>query len=211
MGFTHKAFAAAGVGFAACALVGCGSSGQLLSQSESNQLSTQLNSVSQAMQDGDCRSAESALYAFENRLAALNDINSTLVANLTQGATTVQQLTSARCASRVQTAPNRPHTTTTAKPATTPTQTQANTTTSTTGGASPTSPNTTTTDTTGGASPTSPTTTATTTTSPNGGQGLGGAGTTTTGGDGNGSGSGNGSGNGYGYGNGGIPGGGGGN
>ena len=46
MGFAKRAFVAAGVGFAVSALVGCGSSGQLLSQSEANQLSSMLNRAS---------------------------------------------------------------------------------------------------------------------------------------------------------------------
>jgi hypothetical protein len=212
MGFTHRAFVAAAVGFAASALAGCGSTGRLLSASESNQLSTQLNSVSQALNDGDCHTAESALSGFEGRLAALNGVNSTLVSNLNQGASTIQQLTSVKCASYAQTKPKRPKTTTSANTTTTATQTtQSDTTTtstytntytqptysapltSTTGGTSPTGTGT---DTTG------TDTTATTNTSPNGGQGLGAGGTTTTtstyGGD-------------NGYGNGGTPGNGGGN
>jgi hypothetical protein len=213
MGFTHRAFVAAAVGFAASALAGCGSTGRLLSASESNQLSTQLNTVSQALSEGDCQTAESALSAFEGRLAALNGVNSTLVSNLNQGATTIQQLTSAKCASYAQTKPKRPKTTPRAKTTTTTatqttlsdtttTSTYTNTytqptysapSTSTTDGTSPTGTGT---DTTG------TDTTATTYTSPNGGQGLGAGGTTTTtntyGGD-------------NGNGNGGIPGNGGGN
>jgi hypothetical protein len=216
MGFTHRAFVAAAVGLAASALAGCGSNGRLLSQSQSNQLSAQLNSVSQALQDGDCRAAESALSGFESRLAALNGVNSTLVENLNQGASTIQQLTSTRCASSLQTKPTRTKPRTTAETTTTQT-TQSDTTTTNTDTNTYTYTNTTpTTSTTGGTGPTGPTgstgptgTTgpAGTTTSPNGGQGLGGGGTTTATTNGNS----NGNGGDNGYGNGGIPGNGGNN
>jgi len=192
MGFTHRAFVAAAVGLAASALAGCGSNGRLLSQSQSNQLSAQLNSVSQALQDGDCHAAEGALSGFDSRLAALNGVNSTLVANLTQGASTIQQLTSARCAAELQTKPKPTNTTTSAKTTTTATQTtQSDTTTTNTSTNTYSSPST---STTGGTSPTGTgtDTTGTTDTSPNGGQGLGGGTTTTTNGNGGDSGVGNG-------------------
>ena len=216
MGFTHRAFVAAAVGFSASALAGCGSNGRLLSQSQSNQLSAQLNSVSQALQDGDCHGAENALAQFESRLASLNGVNSTLVANLNQGASTIQQLTSTRCAADVQTTPKRTKTTTSPKTTTTATQTtrsETTTGTATTGTLSTPTYSTPSTSTTGGTGPTGSTGTTgptgatgptNTDTSPNGGQGLGGSGTTTTtNGDGNGSDNG--------YGNGGTPGNGGNN
>jgi hypothetical protein len=203
MGFTHRAFVAAAVGLAASVLAGCGSNGRLLSQSQSNQLSAQLNSVSQALQDGDCHAAESALSGFESRLASLNGVNSTLVENLNQGASTIQQLTGTRCAAELQTKPKHVNTTTSAKTTTTQSDTTTtntdtnpypytNTTptTSTTGGTGPTGS----TGSTGSTGPTGPTGP---TTSPNGGQGLGGGATTTTDGNGNGD---------NGYGNGGTPG-----
>jgi hypothetical protein len=210
MGFTHRAIVAAAVGLAASALAGCGSNGRLLSQSQSNQLSAQLNGVSQALQDGDCRAAESALSGFESRLAALNGVNSTLVENLNQGASTIQQLTSARCAAELQTKPKQVKTTTSAKTTTTSTQTtESDTTTTNTDTNTYTYTDTTpTTSTTGGTGPTGPTGTTgppgttNTSTSSNGGQGLGG-GTTT--------GNGNGNGGDNGYGNGGTPGNGGNN
>jgi hypothetical protein len=203
MGFTHRAFVAAAVGLAASALAGCGSNGgRLLSQSQSNQLSAQLNSVSQALQDGDCHAAESALSGFESRLAALNGVNSTLVENLNQGASTIQQLTSTRCAGEVQTKPKS--TTTSAKTTTTATLTTESDTTTTNTNTGPYLPPST--STTGGTGPTGSTGTTGptgTNTSSNGGQGLGGGTTTTTSGNGNGGDNGNG--------NGGIPGGGGNN
>ncbi len=210
MGFTHRAIVAAAVGLAASALAGCGSNGRLLSQSQSNQLSAQLNSVSQALQDGDCHAAEGALSGFESTLAALNGVNSTLVENLNQGASTIQQLTSARCAAELQTKPRHVKTTTSAKTTTSTQTTASDTTTTNTDTNTYTYTDTTpTTSTTGGTGPTGstgstgPTGPAGTTTSPNGGQGLGGGTTTTTSGNGNGNGGDNGYGNGGTLGNGG--------
>jgi hypothetical protein len=192
MGFTHRAFVAAAVGFAASALAGCGSNGRLLSQSQSNQLSAQLNSVSQALQGGDCQGAESALAQFESKLAGLNGVNSTLVRNLNQGASTIQQLTSARCAAELQTQPRHVKTTT-SDTTTTATQTTASDTTTTNTYTNTYTYTTPTTSTTGGTGPTGTgTDTTPTDTSPNGGQGLGGGGTTTTNGNGGDNGVGNG-------------------
>jgi hypothetical protein len=189
MGFVHRAFVAAGVGFAVSAIVGCGSNGRLLSQSESNQLSAQLNSVQQALNDGQCRAAEDALANFENRLAGLSGVNSTLVQNLNQGASTIQALTSVRCAASTHTTPKHTHpkttTITSSQTTTTDTNTQPTTTidtntepiytqtTSTTGGGSLTG--------TVSTSTTTSTSTSTSTTTPSGGQGLGAGGSTSTG------------------------------
>jgi hypothetical protein len=123
MGFAKKAFVAAGVGFAAAALVGCGSSGRLLSTSEASTLTSELNHVSVALEDGECGTAEQWLSEFENQLQSLSGVNSTLVNNLNQGATTTQQLTERECRPTDTTPappkPTRPHTT----PVTTPTKT----------------------------------------------------------------------------------------
>ena len=97
MGFAKKAFVAAGVGFAAAALVGCGSSGRLLSGSEASTLRNELNHVSIALTDDQCESAEQWLADFQNKLASLGGVNSTLLDNLTQGASTTEQLTENEC------------------------------------------------------------------------------------------------------------------
>jgi TolA-binding protein len=187
MGFAHRAFVAAGVGFAMSAIVGCGSSGSLLSQSEANQLTAQLNSVSSALYEGRCSEAEDALTSFQEKLAKLNGVDSTLVSNLNQGASTIEQLTSTHCDSdtqtqtrtRADTTPTHTATTHTTTTVTTDTDTVPTTTVTTS-----TYPTTTytppPTSTTGGYSPTG-TTTATTPPPPSsGGQGLGGTVTTTT-------------------------------
>jgi hypothetical protein len=120
MGFAKKAFVAAGVGFAAAALVGCGSSGRLLSGSEASTLRNELNHVSIALTDDQCESAEQWLADFQNKLASLGGVNSTLLDNLTQGASTTEQLTENECRTPVHVAkPPPPHTTS----ATTTTQT----------------------------------------------------------------------------------------
>src|ERR1700743_2236763 len=82
MGFAKKAFVAAGVGFAAAALVGCGSSGRLLSETEDSTLRNELNHVSTALTDGQCQSADQWLADFQNKLASLGGVNSTLLNNL---------------------------------------------------------------------------------------------------------------------------------
>ena len=185
MGFAHRAFVAVGVGFAVSAIVGCGSSGgRWLSASESNSLSEQLNRVTQALDEQRCADARQYLADFQARVHNLGGVNSTLVSNLDQGASTIQSLASSQCQVHTVTTPKKTHTrtttsTTTSKTATettpgftTPTQTytqptytqpsytQSNT--STTGGTCPTCGVTTST---GG---------GTTTSTPSGGTGLGG-------------------------------------
>jgi hypothetical protein len=187
MGFAHRAFVAVGVGFAVSAIVGCGSSGgRWLSASESNSLSEQLNRVTQALDEQRCADARQYLADFQARVHNLGGVNSTLVSNLDQGASTIQSLASSQCQVQAVTRPKKKNnrtttSTTTSKTATettpgftTPTQTytqptytqpsytQSNT--STTGGTCPTCDVTTST----GAGTTTPTTT------PSGGTGLGG-------------------------------------
>ena len=125
MGFAHRAFVAAGVGFAAAAIVGCGSSGgSLLSASESNTLSEQLNHVTQALDDSNCTLAREYLAEFNSTVNGLGGVNATLISNLNQGASTIQSLANRDCQSSVPTtttAKTRPRTTT----ETTATQTTA--------------------------------------------------------------------------------------
>jgi hypothetical protein len=180
MGFVHRAFVAAGVGFAASAIVGCGgSSGRLLSQSQANRLTAQLNSVTSALDERRCAAAQSALAQFEDYVSSLHAVDSTLVSNLTQGATTIQQLTTTNCDpdTPTRTATTRTATTRTATTVTTDTTTTPTTTTVTTDTYSTPTYTYTPTNTTGGGGITSPTTPASTTTPtlpPSGGQGLGG-------------------------------------
>jgi hypothetical protein len=186
MGFAHRAFVAAGVGFAAAAIVGCGSSGgSLLSASQSNNLAEQLNRVTQSLNDSDCTQARAELADFRASVDSLGGVNATLISNLDQGASTIQSLTNTDCQTPVKTTTTvkqtRPKTTTqTTTTQTTPTFTVPTTTTTytapaftaTTTYASP--PTTTTyyqsTTTSGSGSTTTPTTP---TTSSTGGTGLG--------------------------------------
>ncbi len=193
MGFGHRALLAAGAGFAMAAIAGCGSSGgQLLSQSQANRLSNQLNQVQQALSNGNCAAARSGLTAFQNDLNGLSGVDSKLVSNLQQGATTIQSLANRDCQTHVVTTPvkkPRPKptrstttvTTTTTSTQTTDTYTAPTITTSTTATqTTPTYPEPSTSTTGGsglggGTSTTPTTTTPTTPTTPTtGGQGLGG-------------------------------------
>lgn len=189
MGFVHRAFVAAGVGFAVSAIVGCGSSGgSLLSQSQANTLSGQMNQVQLALAEGECVLAQRYLSDFQNRVSQLGEVNSTLLANLNQGASTIASLTSTQCAGQTVTT-QRPHTTRTrTSPTTTTTATQTiptftQTTQTLTTQTFTTQTPTTQTSTTGGVGPTI-TTPSTTTTNPNtttsGGSGLGGVNTSAT-------------------------------
>ncbi len=126
MGFVQRAFLAGAAGVAALVLVGCGSGSDLLSQSQAAQLTRQLDNVKLALADRDCSTARDALYTFEDKLNQLNGVNSTVVSNLDQGASTIEDLTSTSCAVPTQQAPKRTHTQTTR------TQTEPDTTTVTT-------------------------------------------------------------------------------
>lgn len=135
MGFAHRAFVAAGVGFAAAAIVGCGSSGgSLLSASQSNNLAEQLNRVTQALNDSDCTQARAELADFQATVDSLGGVNATLISNLDQGASTIQSLANTDCQTSVRTTTTvkktRPKTTTqTTTTQTTPTFTVPTTTT----------------------------------------------------------------------------------
>jgi len=205
MGFAHRAFVAAGVGFAASMIVGCGSSGggALLSAAQANNLTAQLNRVTQALDSQNCAAAQQYLQDFQTSVENMGGVNSTLVNNLTQGVITVESLANRDC--RTVTTPQKTHTKTQATTTTTATGTTTTFTNPTTSYTQPTytqPTDTTTTSTTssnttgGGCVDCLPTTTSTTTstdttsstTNPSGGGGLGGADTTSTAGAGTGTG-----------------------
>lgn len=136
MRFVRKAIAAGGVGLAAVAIAGCGSDGHLLSSGESQRLQAQLNSVAQAVRDGDCTGAQRALVAFQNDIGQLSGVDATLVNNLNQGASTIQALTTRKCSGWNDTPTTKPHrrkkpATQTTQATTSDTQTTDSTTTST--------------------------------------------------------------------------------
>lgn len=188
MGFAHRAFVAAGVGFAVSAIVGCGSSGgSLLTASESNSLSEQLNRVTQALDDQRCSQARQYLADFRSNVDSLGGVNSTLIANLAQGASTIQTLAARDCQTPTNTTPKKTHpktTTSTTQTATRTTQTFTTPTTATYTQPAYTQPTYTNppTNPTGGTCPSCATTTTGTTqstTTSNGGTGLGGGDTST--------------------------------
>jgi hypothetical protein len=192
MGFAHRAFVAAGVGFAVSAIVGCGSSGgSLLTASQSNSLSEQLNRVTQALDDQRCSQARQYLADFRSNVDSLGGVDSTLIANLDQGASTIQTLAARDCQTPANTTPKKTHpktTTSTTQTATGTTQTFTTPSTATYTQPAYTQPTYTNppTNTTGGTCPSCATTTTNTsttqsTTTSNGGTGLGGGDTSTSG------------------------------
>jgi hypothetical protein len=201
MGFAHRAFVAAGVGFAALVIAGCGSSGggSLLSGAQANNLTAQLNRVTQALDNQNCAAAQQYLQDFQTSVENMGGVNATLVSNLTQGVVTVESLANRDCHTATATTPHKTHTRTQATTTTTATETTTTFTNPTTSYTQPTytqptettTTSTTTSNTTGGGCldclPTTSstatgtdTTSTSTTTTPSGGGGLGGVDTTTT-------------------------------
>jgi hypothetical protein len=180
MGFANRAFVAAGVGFAAAAIVGCGSSGgSLLSASQSNNLSEQLNRVTQALDESNCAQARQYLADFQTTVDNLGGVNSTLISNLDQGVSTIQSLADRDCQTTVRTVTTPKTITQTTPTQTTSTFTVPTTTTTYTAPAyTTTTYSTPSTTTTGGSCLTcgtiTTTSTASSTTTPTGGTGLGG-------------------------------------
>lgn len=124
MGHGSRAFLAGGLGFAVAFVVACGGQNGLLDSSQANNLNAQLNSVSSAVSAGNCGSARTAAQAFTNEVAALPaNVNTTLVRNLGQGATTISQLAARDCASSSSTSSSTSSTpsSTTSTPTTTST------------------------------------------------------------------------------------------
>jgi hypothetical protein len=145
MRFANKAVVAAGLGFTAAAVVGCGSSAQLLSSAQAAQLRTQLTKASAALADGDCSAAAGYISDFQNRVDELGGVNRTLASNLQAGATKIENLAKKDCPVQTTTEPTHTTHTHTTATKTTPTVTTVTQTVSTT--ASTTTADTTTTDT----------------------------------------------------------------
>jgi hypothetical protein len=134
MGFGSRASLAAILGFAAAFVVACGSSGNgLLSSGQSSSIAAQLTAISHAVQAGRCGGATVASHRLTNLITDLPaGVNQKLVANLGQGASTVQELAAKDCATHTTTTPTVTVPTTTTQAVTTQTQTQTTTTTTTT-------------------------------------------------------------------------------
>jgi hypothetical protein len=165
MGFGSRASLAAILGFAAAFVVACGSSGNgLLSSGQSSSIASQLTAISNAVQGNHCARATVASHRLTNLITDLpqSGVNQKLVANLGQGASTVQELAAKDCTTQSTSTPTVTVPTTTTQAVTTQTQTQTTTTTSATTTTPPTT-NTTpppTTATNGGGTGTSNSTTA---------------------------------------------------
>jgi hypothetical protein len=175
MGIHSRAFLAGGLGFTVAFVVACGGSNGLLSANENSSLTSQLNSVSSALQSHQCGAAASAAAALTNAVDNLPpSVTTTLIRNLSQGAGTVSQLAVRDCTSST--------TTTTTTTTTTPTTSSSTASKSTSSSSS--SPTSTSPSGTGTSSATNPTTPGTSSTG-NGGATLG-TGTNGNGGGGNG-------------------------
>jgi hypothetical protein len=183
MGFANRAIVAAGLGFAISALVGCGGSGSLLSGSQAAQLNNQLSQASQDLASDQCRAAAHDITSFRNSVDSLSSVNATLIGNLDQGASKIEELAARDCPVSTPTSPPRTHTATT-RTSTTKTDTTTTTDTATDTTPTQTSPTTTVitltapTDTTTTGAGT--TTSGTTTTPGSGGSGFGDTTTTVT-------------------------------
>jgi hypothetical protein len=157
-----RALLAGGLGFAVSCLAACGGGSGLLSPDQANTLNAQLDQISSAVASRNCGAAAQASQNFGNQVANLpQTVNSTVRANLNQGASTISALAGQDC--HKSTTPTTPTSTTATTTATATTSTSQSTTTTTT-----TQPN---------PPPTSSTQThSTTTTNGGGGQGGGGQG-----------------------------------
>ena len=201
MHFAPRAIVVGLLGAAVSLLAACGGGAGLLSGSQSSTLNSQLDAVSSAVDGGQCRAATSAVTNFSNEVAKLPpSINTTLQANLDQGASTLATLASRDCrtnstatntTSSSTTSSSSTSTTSSTTPASTSTTSSTTTPTSTTTTTTPPPPSTTTTT----APATSTTSPGTSTGGVSGGAGLGGGpGAGNTGGAGTGNGNGNGNG-----------------
>jgi hypothetical protein len=126
MRFALKAIPIGVLGCAAALLVACGNRNGLLSGGDAGNLQSALASVQSACADGKTDRAALAAQRFSDRVDGLSprSVDRRLIANLQQGARTLEQLVASSC---TQTTP-----TTTTTPTTAPPTTQATTTTPTT-------------------------------------------------------------------------------
>jgi hypothetical protein len=136
MRFALKAIPIGVLGCAAALLVACGNRNGLLSGGDASSLQNALASVQSACADGKTDRAALAAQRFSDRVEGLSSrsVDRRLIANLQQGARTLEQLVASRC---TQTTP------TTTTPTTAPTTTQATTTAPTTTAPTQTAPTTT--------------------------------------------------------------------
>ncbi len=119
MRYAPRALVAGGLGFAVSCLVACGSGGAgLLSGDQSSSLNSQLDSISAAVNSGNCGGATQAVAAFARTVTNLPvTVSLTLRRNLLQGANTVGVLAQRDCSTsstspRTSTTPPKTTTTT---------------------------------------------------------------------------------------------------
>lgn len=125
-----RAFLAGSLGFAVAFVVACGGGNGLLSSNQANTLNNQLSSVSAAVSAHKCDQANAASQQFSNVVAGLpNNVNTTLIQNLGQGAATVSALAARDCSSTSSTSSSTTSSTTSTTTST-PTTTTSSTTTS---------------------------------------------------------------------------------
>jgi hypothetical protein len=173
MGLRSRAILAGGLGFTAAFVVACGGSNGLLSSEQASTLSNRLDSLSQAVNAGNCSAATNAANAFNTAVGNLPpSVSSKLVQNLGDGAQTVKQLAARDCSSSSSSSSS--------STASTTTSTQPTSTTTTTVTNTPTTNSSTQTQQTTATNPAPPGTSTTT----NGGASLGGTGTSGNGGNG---------------------------
>jgi hypothetical protein len=133
MGHGARAFMAASLGFAAAFVVACGSSNGLLSGDQASALKSQLASISSAVDAGKCARANASARRFSNLVGQLpRNVNTTVIANLGQGAETVSELVADHCSSAPATTSTSSSTTTSTSATATQTTTITQTTTATT-------------------------------------------------------------------------------
>jgi hypothetical protein len=174
MGFGSRAFLAGGLGFAAAFVVACGGGNGLLSANQSSSLSGQLQSISVALTSHQCGAAANAATSLNNAVANLpSTVNTTLLQNLGQGASTVAQLASSDCQSTSSTSSSSSSTTSSSSSSTSTPTTSSTSTSSTSATGTQTNPT--------SPTATNPTTPGTSTTAPTGGASPGGGGTGTAG------------------------------
>jgi hypothetical protein len=191
MRYVPRAILAGGLGFAVSLLIAaCGGGVGLLSADQSSTLSSQLDQVSSALQNGDCGAVSSAATGLGQDAGSLpGSVSATLRNNLIQGASTVGELARRDC---------RPATSSSATTSTQPPSTQATTPPTTSSTQSSTATTSTTPTTSTRTTPaTTPSTSGTSTTgATTGGAGIGGGSGNSGGGNGQGSGNGSNGGNG---------------
>ncbi len=127
-----RAFLAGSLGFAVAFVVACGGGTGLLTSNQANTLNNQLSSVSAAVSAHRCDQATAAAQRFSNVVAGLpNDVNTTLIQNLGQGAATVSALAARDCSSTSSTSSSTTSSSTTTTTTSTPATTTSSTTTTT--------------------------------------------------------------------------------